>query len=128
MTTNERSVGDITILDIDGRITIQEGADTFHKAVRSLVRRGRVKLVINLQLVPYIDTTALAELIRTHVTITRLGGTLKLLKPTRHVHELLVVTKLWTVLETFEVERAAIESFRSPPSRSTQKPYTPQIR
>src|SRR5690242_12195497 len=97
MTIHERSFGDITILDIDGRITVQDGADEFRDAVRQLVRRGRLNLVLNLTAVPYIDSTALGQIIRAYTTTTRLGGALKLLGVTGRVHELLVITKLLSV-------------------------------
>lgn len=75
-TVHERQVGDVTILDIDGRITIQDGADIFRAVVRQLVALSRVKLALNLQNVPYIDTTALGEIIRAHLSVTRRNGRL----------------------------------------------------
>ena len=74
MTILERSIGDVTILDIDGRITVQEGADVFREAVQRLVNQGRVKLVVNLRLVPYIDSTALGDLVWAFTTAVRRGG------------------------------------------------------
>jgi anti-sigma B factor antagonist len=111
MTIHERPIGNVTILDIDGRITVQEGADVFRDAVQRLVSQGRVKLVLNLASVPYIDSTALGEVVRAFTTVVRRGGLLKLVQPTRRVHDLLVITKLVSILETFETEVEAISSF-----------------
>ena len=80
MTILERPIGDVTILDINGRITVQEGADTFHDAVQRLVSQDRVKLVLNLPSVPYIDSTALGDIVWAFTTLVRRGGLLKLVK------------------------------------------------
>ena len=80
MTLHERWIGDVTILDIDGRMTVEDGADVFRDAVRRLVRQDRVKLVLGFQAAPYIDSTALGEVVRAYTSATRKGGTLKLLK------------------------------------------------
>jgi anti-sigma B factor antagonist len=114
MTILERPIGDVTVLDINGRITVQEGADVFHDAVQRLVSQGRVKLVLNLPAVPYIDSTALGDIVWAFTTVVRRGGLLKLVKPTRRVHDLLVITKLASIFETFETEVEAISSFGRP--------------
>ena len=111
MTLHERRIGDVTIIDIDGRITVQDGADIFRDAVRRLVREGRVKLVLNFQNASYIDSTALGEIIRAYASATRMGGTLKLLNVTARVHELLMITKLLTVFDLFDAEAEAVKSF-----------------
>ncbi len=111
MTIGERAVGDITILDIGGRMAVQDGADAFREAVQQLVSRGRVKLVVNLRAVPYIDSTALDEIVRAYNSITRGGGSLKLVNLTAKVHELFEVTGLLSVFECFDTELKALESF-----------------
>lgn len=111
MTLNERWIGDITIIDINGRITVQDGADIFRDVVRQLVRQGRVKLVLNFHDASYIDSTALGEIIRTYTSVTRKGGTLKLLNVPAHVHELLMITRLLSVFDLFDAEAEALKSF-----------------
>ena len=113
MTITERSVGDVTIMDIEGRITVQDGADQFRDAVRQLVHRGRLKIVVNLAAVPYIDSTAIGQIVRAYTTATRLGGGFKLLHVTVRVREILVVTKLRSVFDLFDVENEAVDSFGS---------------
>ena len=110
MTVHERTVGEVTIIDVDGRIT-DDGADTLRAAVQPLFRQDRVKIVFNLQGVPYIDTTALGEIIRAHVGATRRGGGLKLLHVTPRVHELLMITRLDSVFGQFDDEANALNSF-----------------
>ena len=115
MTIRERSVGDVTVIDIGGRITVQDGADLFRDAVRRLASQGRWDLVVNFQGVPYVDSTALGEIVRAYTTVRRQGGALKLLHLTARVHELLAMTKLLAVFDCFETEAQAVESFRIPP-------------
>jgi anti-anti-sigma factor len=64
MTLSDREIGDVTIIDIDGRITVEEGANIFREGLQQIVRQGRVQLVLNLQEVPYIDSTAMGEIVR----------------------------------------------------------------
>jgi anti-sigma B factor antagonist len=111
MTIGERSVGDVTIVDVSGRITIQEGADQFRDVMRDLMRRGRMKVVFNLQNVPYIDSTALGEIIRTYTSVIRKGGSVKLLNVSTHVHQLLVITRLLSIFDLFDAEAEAVKSF-----------------
>ena len=111
MTLHERWIGDVTIIDIDGRITVQDGADIFRDGVRQLVRQGRVKLVLNFHDASYIDSTALGEIIRAYTSATRKGGTLKLLNVTTRIHELLIITKLLSVFDLFDAEAEAVKSF-----------------
>jgi anti-sigma B factor antagonist len=114
MTIGERSVGDVTIVDVSGRITIQEGADQFRDVMRDLMRRGRMKVVFNLQNVPYIDSTALGEIIRTYTSVIRKGGSVKLLNVSTHVHQLLVITRLLSIFDLFDAEAEAVKSFGTP--------------
>ena len=114
MTIGERSVGDVTVVDVSGRITIQEGADQLRDLMRDLMRRGRMKVVFNLQNVPYIDSTALGEIIRLYTSVIRKGGSVKLLNPSAHVHQLFVITRLLSVFDLFDAEAEAVKSFGKP--------------
>jgi len=116
MTISERLIGTVTILDIDGRVTVQDGADQFREKVRQVVRRGRLNLVLNLRGVPYIDSTALGEIVRAYTTATRFGGALKLLNVHGRVHELLVMTRLSSVFDSFDTEADAVRSFGVAPA------------
>src|SRR6266850_5242219 len=111
MTLQERVIGDVTIIDIDGRITVQDGADIFRDAVRQLISQGRVKLVLNFHDASYIDSTALGEIIRAYTSANRKGGALKLLNVTARVHELLMITRLLPVFDLFDAEAEALKSF-----------------
>jgi len=110
MTVHERCVGDVTILDVGGRIT-EDGAEALHALVQPLVRQHRVKIVFNLHDATYLDTTALGEIVRAHVSVTRGGGSVRLLHVTPKVHELLTVTHLDSVLSEFDDEATALNSF-----------------
>jgi anti-sigma B factor antagonist len=114
MTIGVRTIGDVTVVDISGRITIQEGADVFRDQTRDLIRQGRVRLVLNLQGVPYIDSTALGEIIRTYTSVIRKDGSVKLLNVSSQVHQLLVITRLLSVFDLFDAESEAVKSFGSP--------------
>jgi len=111
MTIATRESGDVTIVDIAGRITVQEGAEQFRSVARDLLDAGRVKIVLNMRDVPYIDSTALGELIRTFTSVTRHGGSVKLLQVSAHVHQLLVITSLLSVFDLFDSEADAVKSF-----------------
>jgi anti-sigma B factor antagonist len=113
VTVHERAIGDVTIIDVAGRIT-EEDAETLRALVQPLVRQGRVKIVFDLHDAPYIDTTALGEIIRAHASAVREGGGLKLVHVTLKIHELLAVTHLDSVLAQFDDEAAAVSSFRFP--------------
>ena len=114
MIINDRTIGDITVIDIDGRITIDDGADQFRDRVRALLRDGHGKLILNFRQASYIDSTALGEIVRSYTSATRKGGTLKLLSVPSRVHELLVVTRLLSVFDQFDDEAEAIKSFGTP--------------
>ena len=109
----ERAVGDVIVLDVKGKITLGEGDEQLRDKVNSLAHQGHKKLVLNLDGVPYIDSAALGEIVRTYTTLSRLGGSLKLLHLTRRIQDLLAITKLLTVFETFDSEADAVNSFSS---------------
>jgi len=107
----ERAVGDVVVLDIKGRITLGEGDEVLKDKVNTLVNQGRKKIILNLADVPYVDSAGLGEIVRTYTTVSRQGGSLKLLNLTKRISDLLSITKLLTVFETFDVEKEAIASF-----------------
>ncbi|OFW14381.1 MAG: anti-anti-sigma factor [Acidobacteria bacterium RIFCSPLOWO2_12_FULL_67_14] len=107
----ERSAGDITILDVTGRMTLGEGDEALRDKVNSLVSQGKKKLILNLAAVAYIDSAGLGEIVRTYTTVSRQGGSLKLLGLTKRITDLLSITKLLTVFETYDDEADAVRSF-----------------
>jgi anti-sigma B factor antagonist len=111
MQIDERAIGDVMVLDLKGRITLGEGDDLLKDKVNSLVNQGHRKVVLNLAEVPYIDSAGLGEIVRTYTTVSRQGGSLKLLNLTKRITDLLSITKLLTVFETFDSEQDAIKSF-----------------
>jgi anti-sigma B factor antagonist len=111
MQIHEREVNDVTILDIHGKLTLGEGDELLRDKINSLIHQGRKKLILNLAEVPYIDSAGLGEIVRTYTTVSRQGGSLKLLNLTKRIQDLLAITKLLTVFETFESENEAVKSF-----------------
>jgi anti-sigma B factor antagonist len=107
----ERTVSDITVLDLKGKMTLGEGDELLKDKINSLLAAGKKKLILNLEGVPYIDSAGLGEIVRTFTTVSRQGGSLKLLNLTKRIEDLLSITKLLTVFETFENEPEAIKSF-----------------
>jgi len=111
MQIEERAVGDVTVLDLKGRVTLGEGDELLKDKVNSLINQGRRKLILNLAEVPYVDSAGLGEIVRTYTTVSRQGGSLKLLSLTKRITDLLSITKLLTVFETFDAEDDAVKSF-----------------
>ncbi len=111
MTINERKSGDVTILDVDGKILLGEGDVQLKRKIDELIERKETKLVINLANVPYMDSGGLGEIVRSYTTVKRAGGELKLLNATKRISDLLTITKLITVFEVFETEADAVKSF-----------------
>ncbi len=109
----ERQVGDVTILDLNGKMTLGEGDELLKDKVNSVVSQGHKKLVLNLAAVPYIDSAGLGEIVRTYTTVSRQGGSLKMLGLTKRIADLLSITKLLTVFETYDSEDDAVRSFTS---------------
>ncbi len=109
----ERTVSEVTVLDLKGKMTLGEGDELLKDKINSLVASGKKKLVLNLEGVPYIDSAGLGEIVRTYTTVSRQGGSLKLLNLTKRIEDLLSITKLLTVFETFDTEAEAIKSFSS---------------
>jgi anti-sigma B factor antagonist len=111
MQIDERTVGGVTILDMKGKMTLGDGDELLRKKVAGVVEKGCKKIVLNLGDVPYIDSAGLGEIVRTYTTVGRQGGSLKLLNLTKRITDLLSITKLLTVFDTFDSEGEAVNSF-----------------
>jgi anti-sigma B factor antagonist len=111
MQIDERATGDVKILDMKGRVTLGEGDELLKDKINSLLNQGHRKIILNLADVPYIDSAGLGEIVRTYTTVSRQGGSLKLLNLTKRITDLLSITKLLTVFETFDSEDEAVRSF-----------------
>jgi anti-sigma B factor antagonist len=111
MQIEQRTVGEVTVIDLKGKMTLGEGDELLRDKVNSLLQQGMRKLVLNLAEVPYIDSAGLGEIVRTYTTVSRQGGQLKLLSLTKRITDLLSITKLLTVFETFDSEKDAVGSF-----------------
>lgn len=111
MQIDQRVNGDVTILDLKGKMTLGEGDELLKDKINSLLQQGHKNMILNLGGVPYIDSAGLGEVVRTYTTVSRQGGKLKLLNLTKRIQDLLAITKLLTVFETFENEQEAVRSF-----------------
>jgi len=111
LTINERTAGNVTILDLDGKITIGEGSVQLREAVRRLLEQGHKSLLIDLGKVDYVDSSGIGELVSCYTTTKNQGGQLKLLNLTKKIQDLLSITKLLTVFETFDSEADALASY-----------------
>jgi anti-sigma B factor antagonist len=111
MTASTRLVGGVTIVDLSGRIVLGEGSAGLRDLVRDLVSEGNKKILLNLSDVNYIDSSGLGELVSAFTSVRKQGGELKLLHLTKRVHELLQITKLYTVFDITDDEAASVKSF-----------------
>jgi len=111
MEIHTRTVGDVHVLDIIGRITLGEATKSIRHAISDLLENGGKKIVLNLTDVDYVDISGIGELVRTYTTVTKEGKQLRLLNLTKKIRELLVITKLLTVFQVYENEQAAVASF-----------------
>jgi len=111
MKLSTRQVGDVTVIDAAGRITLGEGTSTLRDAIRDAVGAGHKKVLLNLGEVNYIDSSGIGELVSAFTTVTNQGGQLKLLNLSKRIQDLLQITKLYTVFEVHDDEAAAIRSF-----------------
>lgn len=107
-----RHVDDVTIVDLSGRITLGEGSVLLRDTVRKLLSEGRVRVLLNLAEVAYIDSSGIGELVAAFTLLRNHQGDLKLLSLTRKVHDLLQITRLCTVFDIHEDEARAIQSFK----------------
>ncbi len=108
---NVRQVGDVSVVDVAGRITLGEGSSALRDTVREMVSKGQKKVLLNLGEVSYIDSSGIGELVSGFTTVTNSGGQLKLLNLQKRVKDLLQITKLYTVFDVHEDEAAAVRSF-----------------
>jgi len=108
---NTRQIGDVSVVDVAGRITLGEGSSALRDSVREMVSKGQKKILLNLGEVSYIDSSGIGELVSAFTTVTNGGGQLKLLNLTKRVKDLLQITKLYTVFDVHESEVSAIRAF-----------------
>ena len=111
MKASNRQVDGVTVVDMSGRITLGEGSVILRDTIRDLVGKGQKKILLNLGDVTYIDSSGIGELVSAFTAVRREGGELKLLKLTKKVHDLLQITKLYTVFDIKDDETTAIKSF-----------------
>ena len=111
MKVSTRHVDGVTILDLSGRITLGEGSVTLRDAVRELLEKGDKNILLNLGDVSYIDSSGIGELVSAFTSVKNAGGELKLLNLTKKVHDLLQITKLYTVFDVKDDETTAVGSF-----------------
>ena len=112
MKASNRQVSGVTVVDLSGRITLGEGSTVLRETVKDLLSKGQRKILLNLADVTYIDSSGIGELVSAFTSVRNQGGDLKLLKLTKKVHDLLQITKLYTVFDVKDDEAAAIQSFK----------------
>jgi anti-sigma B factor antagonist len=111
MTASTRLVGGVTIVDLSGRILAGDGSAALRDLVRNLISEGNKKILLNLRNVNYIDSSGLGELVCAFTSMRSAGGELKLLNLTKRVHNLLQITKLYTVFDITDDEATSVKSF-----------------
>ena len=111
MKASNRQVNGVTVVDMSGRITLGEGSVILRDTIRDLVGKGQKKILLNLGDVTYIDSSGIGELVSAFTAVRREGGELKLLNLTKKVHDLLQITKLYTVFDIKDDEATAVKSF-----------------
>jgi len=111
MKSSTRQVDGVTIVDLSGRITLGEGSVVLRDTVRDLLSKGQKKILLNLGDVNYIDSSGIGELVSAYTTAKNQGGDLKLLNLTKKVHDLLQITKLYTVFDVKDDEANAVKAF-----------------
>ena len=114
----ERSNGRVTILDIVGKLTVDQGAERLKDKINSLISQERTYIVLNLANVPYIDSGGLGQLVASYGSVMRTGGAMKLLNISSRNHDLLSITRLVTLFESFDSEAEAVQSFQTPAASS----------
>jgi anti-sigma B factor antagonist len=111
LTTKTRLVGDVTIIDLHGKITLGENTGILRDELRSLLSQGKKHIVLNMAEVSYVDSAGLGELVGAYTTATNQGGAVKLLNMQSKMRDLMAITKLHTIFPAFENEQAAVSSF-----------------
>ena len=107
----ERSAGNVTVLDVSGQITFTQGDQVFKDKIHSLVHQGHKNILVNMANVTHVDSAGLGELVGAYTTVTRAGGSMKLVNLTKKLTDLLTITKLLTVFDTYESEQEALSKF-----------------
>ena len=113
MEISERNNGKVTVLDLSGKITLGEGDVLLKDKLYSLLNQGRKDVLLNLENVQYVDSAGLGAIVAAYTTMTRDGGSLKLANITKKMQDLLSITKLLTVFETFDSEDEALRSYKN---------------
>jgi anti-sigma B factor antagonist len=108
---SERQAGDVTILDLEGKVTIGEGSVALRSSIRRLLGEGKNKILLNLGKVGYIDSSGIGELVSSFTAVNKEGGSLRLLNLTQKIQDLLAITKLLTVFDVYDEEAEALASF-----------------
>ena len=111
MEIEQRPSGDVMILDLRGKLTIGSGDELLKDKIHSLIQQGHRNLLLNLAAVPYVDSAGLGAIVSSYTTVSREGGSLKLVGLTSRIEDLLAITKLLTVFDTYESESDAVASF-----------------
>jgi anti-sigma B factor antagonist len=111
MKIEKRKKGDVLILDLKGKILVSDGIEELRNTINAALKEKETKLLFNFAEVPYLDSTGLGEVVRSYTSVKKEGGTVKIVNLTNKVKDLLSVTKLLTVFDTFEDEEKAIKSF-----------------
>ena len=112
MKIEKRKKNNVLILDLKGKILFGDGIEELRTMINNAIKENEKNLLLNFAEVPYLDSTGLGEVVRSYTTLKKEGGTVKIVNLTNKVKDLLTVTKLITVFETFENEDAAIKSFK----------------
>ena len=116
ITVNVRRIESVSVVDLGGRITLGDGSTTLRDTIRGLLSQGDLRILLNLGDVTYIDSSGLGELVSAFSQVRKSGGDLKLLNLTRKVHDLLQITKLYTVFDVFQDEASAIAALVAEPT------------
>lgn len=112
LTITERQAGDVTILDMSGKVTIGDGSVALRTVIRRLLQEGKKKVLLNLAGVGYIDSSGIGELVSSYTTTNNAGGQLKLLNLTQKLQDLLAITKLLTVFDVYDDEGEALGTYQ----------------
>src|ERR671919_34459 len=113
ITIEERPIGRVTVLDLGGKLTMDQGAMHLKDKINSLIAQERTQIVLNLQNVPYIDSGGLGQLVASYGSVMKTGGAMKLLNVNSRNHDLLSITRLVTLFESFDSETEAVQSFQT---------------
>ena len=113
ITIDERFIGNVTVLDVAGRLTMDQAAQHLKDKINSLVSQQRTEILVNLRKVPYIDSGGLGQLVASFASVRKAGGVLKLLNVGSRNSDLLSITRLVTVFESFDSEAEAVQSFQA---------------